>query len=112
MYRYLVFAALLAVAAAFGAFVLGNVFPLMTLPVVAIVLFFCPSYALMAATAACEALDPCALNMLVLVVTLNIGLYCLLALTLWLTRNRWKSVRIGVFAVTAVATTCWASQWV
>jgi hypothetical protein len=112
MRRYLGFASLLAIAVAFAAFVLGIVFPLLPSPIVAAVLFLCPSYALMAATAACEAFDPCSLNMLVWVVGLNVGIYCLLATTLWLTRQRWRAVRFGVFGVSTAASAWWAAQWV
>ena len=72
MRRYLGIASLLAITVALAAFGLGIAFPLMPSAVVAIVLFLCPSYALMAATAACEIFEPCSLNMFAWVMGLNI----------------------------------------
>ena len=112
MRRYLAITSLLAITLAFASFALGVAFPLMRSVVVAVVLFFCPSYALMAATAACEVFEPCSLNMLAWVVSLNIGLYCVLAVTLWFTRQRWRVVRVAVFGSVSAASGWWAAQWV
>ena len=112
MLRYLGIASLLAITVALASFALGIVFPLMPSLLVAPVLFLCPSYALMAATAACEPFEPCSLNMLAWVVSLNVCLYGLLAVTLWFTRQRWQAVRIAVFGAVVALSGWWASQWV
>jgi hypothetical protein len=112
MLRYLGIASLLAVTVALASFALGIAFPLMPSPLVAVVLFLCPSYALMAATAACEAFEPCSLNMLAWVVTLNIGLYSFVAATLWVTRQRWRGVQVAVLGAVAATSGWWAAQWV
>jgi len=112
MLRYLGFAILLAVVVALVSFLLGAWFPLLPSPLVAIILFVCPSHSFFAATAACEPFDSCSLSMLSWVVAANVALYCVLAAALWLTRHRWAPVRVGVFAVTALASGWWAAQWV
>ena len=112
MLRYLVIASLVAATLALASFAVGVAFPLMPTPLVFVVLFVCPSYALMAATAACEAFEPCSLNMLAWVVLLNMGLYSLLAGTMWATRQRWRGVRVAVFGAFAAASCWWAAQWV
>jgi hypothetical protein len=112
MLRYLGISSLLAVTAALVTFALGIAFPLMPSLLVAAVLFLCPSYALMAATAACEAFEPCSLNMLAWVVILNIAFYSLVAVTLWVTRQRWRGMRVAVLGIIAAASGWWAAQWV
>ena len=112
MRRYLAIASLLAITVALASFALGMIFPLMPSVVVAVVLFLCPSYALMAATAACEVFEPCSLNMFAWVVSLNIGLYSVLAITLWFTRQRWLVFRFAVLGSVAAASAWWAAQWV
>jgi hypothetical protein len=112
MLRYLAIASFVAATVALASFALGVAFPLMPRPLVALALFFCPSYALMAATAACEAFKPCSLNMLAWVVFLNIGLYSFLASTMWATRQRWGGVRVAVLGAYAAASWWWAAQWV
>jgi hypothetical protein len=112
MLRYFAIASLLAATVALASFALGVALPLMPTLLFGAVLFLCPSYALMAATAACEAFEPCSLNMLAWVVFLNIGLYSLLAGTMWVTRQRWRGVRVLVFGAFAAVSWWWAAQWV
>lgn len=112
MLRYLAFATLLAVAVALASFLLGTWFPLLPSPMLAAILFLCPSHSFFAATAACEPFDTCSLNMLAWVVAANVALYCLLAVCLWFTRQRLKALRFAVFAVVAAASSWWVSQWV
>jgi hypothetical protein len=112
MLRYLGIASLLAVVVALASFALGMAFPLMPSLLVAAVLFLCPSCGLMAATSACEPFELCSLNMLVWVVVLNVGLYSLVAVTLWVTKLRWRSARVVVLGAVAAASGWWAAQWV
>jgi hypothetical protein len=112
MLRYLAFATLLAAAVAMASFLVGVWFPLLPSPVLAAILFVCPSYSFFAATAACEPFDACSLNMLAWVVAANVALFCLLATTLWFTRQRLRPLRFAVFALVAAASAWWVSQWV
>ncbi len=112
MLRHLGIASLLAVTVALASFALGIAFPSMPSLLVAVVLFLCPPYALMAATAACEAFEPCSLNMLSWVVVLNVGVYSVVAVTFWVTRQRWRGMRLAVLGVVAAASGWWAAQWV
>lgn len=112
MLRYLSIATLFAIVVAAAAYLLGAWSPLLPSPLVAAILFVCPSHSFFAATAACEPFDACSLNMLAWVILANIVLYCVVAATLWFTRERYKSVRVTVITALALASAWWASQWV
>lgn len=111
MLRYLITATLLAASIALSSFLIGAQSPPVPSPVLAGVLFLCPSYAFFAATAACDPFDSCSLDMLRSVVTLNVITYCVLAAVLWYTRQRMKLLRLVVFAVAGGASAWWALQW-
>ena len=76
MLRYLSIATLFAIVVAAAAYLLGAWSPLLPSPLVAAILFVCPSHSFFAATAACEPFDACSLNMLAWVILANIVLYC------------------------------------
>ena len=112
MQRYVAIGASLAFTVALVAFLLGSWFPLLPGPVLAVVLFLCPSYAFFVATAACEPFDACSWSMFGWVAAANVLLYAALAVFLWLTRERWKPARLGVLAVLAAVSSWWVSRWV
>jgi hypothetical protein len=95
-----------------AAFLFSVALPLPPLPLVAVVLFLCPSFAWFAATAACTPFDSCSLEMLAWVVIANILLYATLASVLWFTRVKFKSLRWVVFACVFFASAWWARLWV
>ena len=94
------------------AFLLGSWIQLLPAPVLAVVLFFCPSHVFFVATAACEPFDACSVRMLGWVVAANVLLYSVLAVVVWLTKHRWKTARLGIFAGVAAASAWWVTQWV
>jgi hypothetical protein len=112
MLRYIAIGASLAVSVALVAFLLGSWFPLLPAPVLAVILFLCPSHVFFVATAACEPFDACTFRMLGWVVAANVLLYSVLAIVLWLTQQRRQAARLVMFAAVAVASAWWASQWV
>jgi hypothetical protein len=112
MLRYIVVGASVAVAVALVAFLLGNWFPLLPAPALAVVLFLCPSHVFFVATAACGSFDACSFGMLGWVVAANVLLYSMLSVVAWLTRHRWKVARLSVFAAVAAASAWWATRWV
>ena len=112
MPRYLAIAAVLALAVALAAFLLGSAFPLLPSPVLAVILFLCPSHAFFAATAACAPFDACSLEMLFWVLAANVALYTSLAAVLWATRQRWRSARYAVLGIAASTSGWWVTQWV
>jgi hypothetical protein len=112
MLRYISIGATVAVVVALVGFLLGTWFPRMPAPVLAVTLFLCPSQVFFVATAACEPFDACSLNMLGWVVAANVLLYSALAGFAWLTRQRWKVARLGVFTAVGAASAWWVTQWV
>ena len=112
MLRYIAIGASIAVVVALVGFVLGTWFPRMPAPVLAVILFLCPSQVFFVATAACEPFDACSLGMLGWVVAANVLLYSALAVTAWLTRQRWKVARLSAFAAVGAASAWWVTQWV
>jgi hypothetical protein len=112
MLRYIAIGATVAIAVALIGFLLGSWLPLMPAPVLAVILFLCPSQAFFVATAACESFDACSLTMLAWVVTANVLLYSALAIAAWLTRERWKVARFTTFAAAAAASAWWVTRWV
>ena len=112
MLRYISIWAAVAFVVAFVGFLLGTWFPRMPAPLLAVTLFLCPSQAFFAATAACEPFDACSVNMLGWVAAANVLLYSALAVVAWLTRQRWKAARLGVFTAVGAASAWWVTQWV
>ena len=112
MLRYITIGALVAFAMAVVAYLLGSWFPFLPRPVLAVIVFLCPSYVFFVATAACEPFDACSLGMFGWVATANILLYSALALAAWLTRARWKAARLSIFAAVAATSAWWVTQWV
>lgn len=112
MPRYLSIAVAVAVLVPLSGYLLSSVVPFPLLPVVALILFFCPSFAWLGATAACEYFDRCSLSMLAGVVGANVLLYGCLAAVLWFTRARFKAARFIVLSAVALASAWWARLWV
>ena len=112
MLRYIFVGATVAAVVALVGFLLGAWFPRMPAPILAVTLFLCPSQVFFVATAACEAFDQCSLSMLAWVVVANILLYSALAACAWVTRQRWKVARVGVFTAVGAASAWWVTQWV
>ena len=110
MARYLGWAVLLAVLVPVAGYLAAAVVPLAD-PLVAVLLFLCPSHAFFVATAACDAFDACSLKMLGWVIAANVLLYAALAAVLWFTRARFKAARFVVFAGAVVASAWWARLW-
>lgn len=111
MARYLSWAIFLAVLVPVAGYLAAAVVPLFPTPLVAVLLFLCPSHAFFVATAACDAFDACSLTMLAWVIAANVVLYAALATVLWLTRSRFKAAGYVVFAGAAVASAWWARLW-
>jgi len=112
MLRYIAIGAAVAVSVALVAFLLGSWFPLLPAPVLAVILFLCPSHVFFVATASCEPFDACSLSMFGWVVAANVLLYSALAVAAWLTRHSWRVARLSVFAAVAATSAWWVTQWV
>ena len=112
MARYISIWASVAIAFALVGFLVGSWFPLMPAPLLAVTLFFCPSQVFFVATTACEPFDSCSLETLAWVVAANVLLHSALAFVSWLTRERWRTVRLGIFSAVAATSAWWVTQWV
>ena len=110
--RYLIWFSTLALSVPIVAYLVIAWNPAYSAPFSAFVLFLCPASAFFAATAACAPFDACSLHMLAVVVGANILMYGLLAVLLWITRSRTKSVRFAILLSYAVASVWWVRQWV
>ena len=112
MTRYLSIAVVLAALVPLSGYLLSSVVPFPPLPIVALILFLCPSFAWLGATAACEYFDRCSLSMLGWIVAANVLLYGFVAAVLWFTRARFKAARVIVLGAVAFASAWWARLWV
>jgi hypothetical protein len=72
MSRYLITAIAIATLVPLSAYLLSSAVPFPPLPLVALILFLCPSFAWLGATAACDYFDRCSLSMLGWVVGANV----------------------------------------
>lgn len=112
MTRYLSIAVALAALVPLSGYLLSSAIPFPPLPVVALILFLCPSFAWLGATAACEYFDRCSLSMLGWIVGANVLLYGCLAVVLWFTRTRFKAARVMVLGAVGLASARWVRLWI
>jgi hypothetical protein len=112
MARYAVLFGAVGVAVPVFAFLLSVWVPLFPLPVFALVLFFCPSYAWFIATARCEPFDSCSMQMLAWVGAANLALYLALAAVFWYTRQKYRGLRFTIVALTVTLSVWWVKLWV
>jgi hypothetical protein len=110
--RYVAWFTIVGAAVPIVVFALSLALPLFPGWLFGIVLLLCPAYALFVATAACEPFDACSLTTLGVVVGWNIGLYGVIGLIFWFTRERWQFARAALFGALLIASGWWAKIWV